>query len=281
MEHRPYALENVVAFSDYGDFFPRVHHTRLEGANVVATKDGLESTDTVMVVAHHDTVRDSPGADDNTASVAGLVELARLLAPAEFRRTVMLAAVDMEEIGFFGSRRLVEELVAERAVVAAVVFETMSFTARKPGSQDIPPGLGALYPWQVRRIRSRGSVGDFTAVMYRGDSASLAARFAAALEQLAGTLATVLLRDPLDIRLLGPVLGRTAPFIANFSRSDHIAFWERRIPAINVNDTANFRNPNYHQATDTPDTLDYNRLADIVAATAVLLENVAGRVIAA
>jgi hypothetical protein len=42
-----------------------------------------------------------------------------------------------------------------------------------------------------------------------------------------------------------------------------------------INDTANFRNPNYHRASDTPDTLDYERLADLTAAVAVTVENAA------
>ena len=40
-------------------------------------------------------------------------------------------------------------------------------------------------------------------------------------------------------------------------RSDHVPFWKRGIPALMWTDTANFRNPNYHQGSDTPDTLDY------------------------
>ena len=31
-----------------------------------------------------------------------------------------------------------------------------------------------------------------------------------------------------------------------------------------VTDTAPFRNPNYHRPTDTPDTLDYDRMAKVV-----------------
>ena len=40
--------------------------------------------------------------------------------------------------------------------------------------------------------------------------------------------------------------------------------------------TANFRNPHYHRPTDVPETLDYERIAVIVRATALLLARVAG-----
>ena len=246
---------------------------KLEGANVVAIKEGAEA-DAIVVVAHHDTVPDSVAADDNTASVVAMLSLAGLLAPRSYRRSIVLAAVDMEEAGFFGAHALVEDLRPERRVIGAIVLETMSYTTTEPATQSLPPMVGALYRGQVRRIRSRGSVGDFDNVMYRSDSAALAVRFAEALEHLAGRGTTVLTRDPLDLAI-APVLSRVAPFVHDFARSDHVPFWEAGLPAIMINDTANFRNPNYHRASDTPDTLDYERLADLTAAVAVTVENAA------
>jgi Zn-dependent M28 family amino/carboxypeptidase len=58
------------------------------------------------------------------------------------------------------------------------------------------------------------------------------------------------------------------PPLNNLGRSDHGAFWDRRIPALMLTDSANFRNPHYHQPTDTPATLDYERLAAVTTATA-------------
>lgn len=76
--------------------------------------------------------------------------------------------------------------------------------------------------------------------------------------------------------IIGPLLKRVVPAVRNFVRSDHAAFWEAGIPAIQVTDTANLRNPNYHRPSDTPDTLDYDRLKDIVLATAVAVHRIAG-----
>ena len=47
------------------------------------------------------------------------------------------------------------------------------------------------------------------------------------------------------------------------SRSDHAPFWQEGYPALFFTDTAEFRNKNYHQDTDTWDTLDYERLAQV------------------
>jgi len=46
-------------------------------------------------------------------------------------------------------------------------------------------------------------------------------------------------------------------------RSDHAPFWEKGIPAVMWTDTSEFRNPNYHQPTDTPETLDYEFMAEV------------------
>ena len=46
--------------------------------------------------------------------------------------------------------------------------------------------------------------------------------------------------------------------------SDHWSFWQIGVPALMVTDTAPFRNPHYHTSHDTPDTLDYDRMARVV-----------------
>jgi hypothetical protein len=48
--------------------------------------------------------------------------------------------------------------------------------------------------------------------------------------------------------------------IPDLARSDQEPFWRVGVPALMWTDTADFRNPHYHQTTDTPDTLDYDFL---------------------
>jgi hypothetical protein len=45
---------------------------------------------------------------------------------------------------------------------------------------------------------------------------------------------------------------------------DHASYWRFGMPAIMVTDTAFLRNPNYHGDADTADTLDYERMAQVV-----------------
>src|SRR5271155_860382 len=46
-------------------------------------------------------------------------------------------------------------------------------------------------------------------------------------------------------------------------RSDHAPFWQKGIPAVMWTDTSEFRNPHYHKASDTPETLDYEFMAEV------------------
>jgi Zn-dependent M28 family amino/carboxypeptidase len=278
-ELRGFEARDVWAWADALDCRRIMPVAALAGVNVVGIKEGA-SRDVLVVVAHHDTVPGTGGADDNGSGVVALMELARLLGPLRLRRSVLLAAVDHEELGFFGSRQLVRELVDERGtsgVRGAFVYEMLAYTNATPGSQRLPPGIGAVYRGQLRKLRARDMRGDFTTVVYRQSARTLAACFAECLDHLAGPTATILLRAPTDLPVLGPLLERTLPFARDFARSDHVPFWEAELPAVQITDTANFRNPNYHGAGDIPDTLDYHRLADVVAATALAIERVAER----
>lgn len=247
------------------------------GVNVVAQRVGSTHPDAlVVVVAHHDTLPGTPGADDNGAGLVALLELARLLGDVELDASVALVAVDHEEIGFHGARHYVGSLPDAVIVRGALVYETMAYVRHEPDSQRLPTGFGALFPRQVRHVRRRGSIGDFDAVVYRDRSRTLARRLAGALAALEGDEAAMLLRDPVDLPVAGRVLKYLLPPVRNLSRSDHVVFWDAGLPAVQLTDTANFRNPHYHQPTDRAHTLDYRRLAAVIAASAATIEHMAG-----
>ena len=63
-----------------------------------------------------------------------------------------------------------------------------------------------------------------------------------------------------------PSEGIAAPdSIPGIGWSDHWSYSQEGFPAVMVTDTAPFRNPNYHRASDTPDTLDYESLTRVVS----------------
>ena len=260
---------------DPGSRRPRGHTYRdLAGINLVAIAEG-ETDEAIVLVAHHDTVDGSPGADDNGAALAVLLGLADQLRDRRFRRTVILAAPDFEEIGLIGSRPLVRWLRSLYDVRAAVIFDPIGFMDPRPGSAPVPPTIARLYPGQSARMAKRGYRGDTVVSIYRRRSADLVRRWSRCLAATLGAERVIQLRDPLDLPVVGPALAMH-PMARNFSRSDHVNFWAAGLPAIQVTNTANFRNPNYHRPTDTSDTLDYDTLARVAAASALLIEDLAG-----
>lgn len=274
VERQELHLDDVTGGLDTEPRYTPHVYPHLDGVNIIGALPG-DTREAIVVVAHHDTVKGSPGADDNGAGVVALLELARLLRGRRFHRTVVLAAPDFEEIGLVGSRELVPWLRARYDVRAAIVFDPIGFFDPGPDAQRVPPGVDRLYPGQSRRLAARRNAGDTVVTIYRRVSMPLVREWASALSAAVGRDRILLLRDPVDLPLVGRLAGRI-PMARNFSRSDHVPFWRAGLPAIHVTNTGNFRNPNYHRPSDTPETLDYATLADIIATAGVVVERLAG-----
>jgi hypothetical protein len=232
------AVESLLAqtLADLG------YRVRVEGAmrNVVASPPG-EHGPLPLVAAHYDSVPASPGADDNASGVAALLrcarDAARLGAPARF------VAFNAEEEGLLGSREFVASgLCDELGVREAHVLEMVGFRARGPATQRAPAGVGMLVP----------SVGDFLGLLANaGSRAALGPALRAARQGSGPAVRSLEVFFGLERRL------------PDLLRSDHAPFWATGLPAVLWTDTAEFRNPHYHQRSDTPDTIDYGFLREV------------------
>lgn len=58
--------------------------------------------------------------------------------------------------------------------------------------------------------------------------------------------------------------------------SDQWSFWQEGYPGIMVTDTAPFRYPYYYTHEDTPDKIDYDRLAYVVSVLERIVAGLAG-----
>lgn len=215
--------------------------------NVIGFRAGLEPTAPVRVLgAHYDAYGPHPGADDNASGVAVLLEVVRTLQPEAPRHGQYFVAFSTEEPPFFatsdmGSRRFAERLVERGiAVDLMIALDVVGYFDEAAGSQSFPfPGLGLLYP----------SRGNFIAVV--GDT--WAGPWIRQVKQslLSGS-------DLMVHSFRGPA------FVPGVLWSDHRSFRELGLPGVLVTDTAFLRNRRYHAADDTPETLDYERMADLV-----------------
>jgi Zn-dependent M28 family amino/carboxypeptidase len=194
----------------------------------------------VLVGAHYDAVPGTPGADDNASGVAVLVAVARALGP---RESVCYVAFNGEECGFVGSRALVGRLEHHR-LEQVHILEMVGYTSRAPGSQRNPVPLIQAPP-----------VGDFLGLVGTHQSEPILDHVLATADCHAVPVQGLYLPDiPLE---------RIAEVSHHLLRSDHAPFWRAGLPALMWTDTAEFRNPNYHRPTDTPETLDYGFMAEV------------------
>ncbi len=221
--------------------------------NVIGTHPPL-SPFPLIIAAHYDTVRGSPGADDNASALAVMLEVARCLRDVPLSREVRFIAFCLEEEDLLGSLAYVSWLRESRQEVSgAIVLECVGYAKSDEGSQRIPPGVPVAVP----------SSGDFLAIVGNSASVWLATAVEGAAKERIPDLKTVTLTVPGDGELL-----------PDTRRSDHAAFWHHGYPAVMLTDTANFRNPHYHQPTDTLDTLNpefMEKVAHVVTAAALHL----------
>ncbi len=150
-----------------------------------------------------------------------------------------------------GSLRYARACAARRdRIVGMLSLEMLGYYTDEPGSQSYPPPLGLFYP----------ATGDFVGFVGNLESGELVRRAARCF------------RESTDF----PAEELVAPaWVVGVDLSDQWSFWQERYPALMVTDTAFFRNRNYHKPTDTPETLDYDRLARVTVGLAQALRRLA------
>lgn len=213
-------------------------------SRVILARYGPEGPVKVVVGAHYDTCGSTPGADDNASGVAGLIELGRLLGKYPPAGCIQLAAYPHEEdfgSPVMGSAHHAKALRGAGENPAVMVsLEMIGCFSDEPGSQLLP--LRILKPLYPDR-------GNFVAVVGRGEERALLRRMKRGMAGAA------------DL----PVRSICTPFpVPGLDLSDHYCFWKEGFPAMMITDTAFFRNPRYHAPEDTPETLDYRRMAEVV-----------------
>jgi Zn-dependent M28 family amino/carboxypeptidase len=225
--------------------------------NLEAVLPGHGAADEIIVAgAHYDSVAGTPGANDNASGVASLLELARLLAGKALPRTVRFVAFANEEAPFFYGDEMGSNVYAARAraqgerIEAMLALETIGYYTGQPGSQRYPFPFSFFYPDTGNFI---GFVGNFS-------SLRLVRRAIGAFRASTAF----------------PSEGVAAPSgMKGVHWSDHWSFWQAGYPAIMVTDTALFRYPHYHAATDTPEQLDYTGLARVTGGLTAVIEALA------
>ncbi|MEW6387383.1 MAG: M28 family peptidase [Thermodesulfobacteriota bacterium] len=221
-------------------------YMREEVGNIIA---GEENPGGYYILgAHYDTVAGTPGADDNASGVAVLLEVARLTRNSPLPKPWTFIGFTTEEppayfTPYMGSRVYARQAKKQRAkILGMLCLESVGYFRREPESQALPFPL---------RLMGYPTTGNFIGIASDWRSKPLMQRLAAALQQ-SGRLPVVTLAVPLG-----------GYFLPEVRLSDHANFWDEGYPALMLTDTAFFRNPNYHTATDTLETLDLDAMTEL------------------
>lgn len=225
-------------FADLGYAVER--HAYATGVNVIGVKTGTRiPAERIVVSAHYDSVNNCAGADDNGSGVAGTLEAARVLALQPHARTLVVACWDQEEAGLIGSKAYVQRArLNSETIVGSFVFEMIGYRSTVPGSQETDPALDAVFPAQTAEIAANQHRGDFILIIHDEAAASAVADFESVAAEIG--LSTIALPVPASLK--------KSPQAGGLRRSDHAPFWDADYPAIQLTDTADFRNPHYHCA---------------------------------
>jgi Zn-dependent M28 family amino/carboxypeptidase len=150
-----------------------------------------------------------------------------------------------------GSRVYAEQARGRNEPIDAMLcLEMVGYTCPEPGCQSYPfPLMFFGYPKEGNFI---GIVGNFA-------SLSLTRRIYTSFQNNP---------DLPAIKLTVPFNGWIMPAVR---LSDHASFWDAGFPAVMITDSAFYRNPHYHLASDRMDTLDYGFMAELVRSLVMFL----------
>jgi len=237
--------------------------------NVEAEKPGTDLANEIIVIgAHYDSKvamphwhdhgpplpqnPGTPGADDNASGIAGVLAVARMLKDHPLRRTIKFVAFVNEEPPFFrsdvmGSLVYAKSLVGEgslngatgRKIAGMISFEMLGYYAKAEQTKR-------LFGTAVTGLTSKP---DYVAMLSNWTSGPFAQRCGLTFSRHASITVRV-------TRL--PLLSK------RFGWSDDWSFWQVGVPAFSVTDTAYLRNDHYHEVSDTPATLDFIKMAEVV-----------------
>lgn len=226
--------------------------------NLVVEIPGKQQADEIVIVGgHYDSVAGSPGANDNATGAAGVLALARLFTGQKPAKTLRFVEFVNEEPPFFWTANMGSLVYAKQCrernekVVSMLSLETIGYYSNEKGSQKYPMPLSLFYP----------STGNFIGFIGNTASTKLVKETVAAF------------RKHTQYPSEGAALPGSIPGVG---WSDQWSFWQQNYPGLMVTDTAPYRYPYYHTAQDTPDKVNYDQTARVVAGLEKVIANLVG-----
>ncbi len=218
-----------------------------EYKNVIA-EFGDKHAPILVIGAHYDVCGAQEGADDNASGVAGLLELSHLVKNESFPFRLQLVAYTLEEPPHFRTENMGSYVHASslansgQEVLGMICLEMIGYFSNTKGSQDYPLGI---LKWVY------GSRGNYITLVNKVKKGKFSRKFSSAFKR------TALIKTK---KFTAPAA------LPGIDFSDHLNYWKFGFSALMITDTAFYRNKNYHQPTDTLNTLNIGKMAQVINA---------------
>jgi Peptidase family M28 len=207
---------------------------------------GTTQAKRIIVGAHYDVCGRQEGADDNASGVVGLLELARLLKGQKLSYRIDLVAYSLEEPPFFRTKNMGSYVHAKSlfeqkvAVYGMISVEMIGYFKDEKKTQSYPVGILSLI---------YGNKGNYITLVKKMKAGKFARQFCSDFK------ATKAIKTKV---FAGPAA------LPGIDFSDHLNYWSFGYSALMITDTSFYRNKNYHEPTDTIETLDLSRMAKVI-----------------
>jgi len=251
--HKNIESLNYVAdyiFNDFNKYADSVYYQSYivdnkEYKNVVCVF-GNKNAKTIVIGAHYDVCGNQDGADDNASGVVGLLELAKLFKGKKLNYRIEIVAYTLEEPPYFRTKNMGSFIHAKSLyenktnVYGMFCLEMIGYFDDSKKSQDYPIRLLSLI---------YGNRGNYITLVNKFSKGKFSRKF--------------------NKQFKNQKLIKTKKFIApaklpGIDFSDHLNYWAFNISALMITDTAFYRNKNYHENTDTIETLDLLRMSKVI-----------------
>jgi Zn-dependent M28 family amino/carboxypeptidase len=206
----------------------------------------------VIVGAHYDTCLGTTGANDNASGIAAMMEIARLVKDSTIDRSIRFVAFVNEEPPFFQTNEMGSYVYARSCrerndnISAMISLETIGYYTSQGNSQKYPFPFSLFYP----------NTGNF--IGFVGNLASK--------DLVRSTIASFRRYTQFPSQGVAAV-----DWLPGIAWSDQWSFWKKNYRAIMITDTAPYRYPYYHTSLDTPDKIDYDSTARVIAGLAKVI----------
>jgi hypothetical protein len=210
---------------------------------------GIKNPKRIIVGAHYDVCGNQQGADDNASGTVGLIELGRMLKGQALKNRIDLVAYTLEEPPFFRTDYMGSAIHAKSVekfkdqILGMISLEMIAYFKDSKGSQDYPL---SILKWFY------GGKGDYITLVRKGTAGKFVKKF---------------IRKYKKTKLIKAKKFSAPRSLPGIDFSDHLNYWNLGMDAMMITDTAFYRNKNYHQETDTIETLDLSRMAKVIDAT--------------